>query len=57
MPLDEARRLRPAVIMTRVYRSLFERLRARGWTRPDQPVRVGAVEKLWIAFRAAILAQ
>jgi phytoene synthase len=47
--------LRPARIMTAVYRRLFERLAARGWERIDEPVRLGKLEKLWIAFRPGIL--
>ena len=47
--------LRPARIMAAVYRRLLERLMARGWERIDEPVRLGKLEKLWIAFRLGFL--
>lgn len=47
--------LRPATIMMHVYRRILDRLEERGWTRLDQPVALGRVEKLWIALRYGLL--
>ncbi len=47
--------LRPARIMTAVYRRLFERLLARGWERIDEPVRLSKLERLWIALHVGVL--
>ena len=46
---------RPAIIMMHVYRRILDRLEARGWTRLDQPVSLGKIEKLWIALRYGLL--
>ena len=47
------RAMRPARLMGATYAALLRRLRRRGWTRLDQPVRVPKWEKLWIAARFA----
>jgi phytoene synthase len=52
-PADAAR-LRPAMIMTAVYRRVLDRLRARGWQRAHEPVALGRAEKLWIALRCVL---
>ena len=52
MSRDDALRLRPAVIMTAIYRRLFDRLSARGWESVLEPVRMGKIEKLGIALIA-----
>ncbi|MHA1570383.1 MAG: presqualene diphosphate synthase HpnD [Alphaproteobacteria bacterium] len=54
MSASNAAALRPAVMMSAIYRRLLDLLTARGWSRVDQPVRVGKVEKLWLATRIAI---
>ncbi len=47
---------RPARIMLATYRRLLDRLMARGFARAalDRPVRLGRLERLWIAGRAAL---
>lgn len=45
----DARRVRTAEIMMRVYRRTFERLQQRGWSPPRAPVRLSKFEKLRIA--------
>ena len=45
----DARRVRSAKIMMRVYRRTFERLQQRGWSPPRAPVRLSKFEKLGIA--------
>ena len=52
MSRDDASSLRPAVIMTAIYRRLFDRLSARGWESVLEPVRMGKIEKLGIALIA-----
>ncbi|MDP6012675.1 MAG: presqualene diphosphate synthase HpnD [Alphaproteobacteria bacterium] len=47
----DARALRPAVIMSAVYRRVFERLEERGWQRANEPLSLSKAEKLWIALR------
>lgn len=49
-------RVRPPVIMMRVYRRLLEKLDVRGWLRPDldRRVKVSRPEKLWIALRHGV---
>jgi phytoene synthase len=47
----DRRRIRPALLMLEVYQRLFERLEARGWDRPEIPVKVPRLEKLWVALR------
>lgn len=49
------RELRTAAVIMMIYRRLFERLTARGFTRLDEPVRVGKPEKIWIALRYGLL--
>ena len=43
--------LRPALIMMHAYRKLLDRLIERDWRHPERRVRLGKLEKLWIAFR------
>jgi len=50
MSRSDAKRLRPAAIMTTIYRRLFDRLSARGWDRVLEPVKFGKAEKLAIAL-------
>jgi phytoene synthase len=45
---------RPARVMMSVYHALLGRLRARGFQRLDEPVRMGTVEKFWIALREGL---
>ncbi len=51
----DARALRPAVIMTAVYRRIFERLARRGWQRATEPLSLSKAEKLWLALRCLVL--
>ncbi|RMD62457.1 MAG: squalene synthase HpnD, partial [Alphaproteobacteria bacterium] len=51
----DRRRLRPARLMLEVYERLLDRLEARGWDRPEVPVRLNRVEKLWIVLRYGVL--
>ena len=51
----DARALRPAVIMTAVYRRIFERLGERGWQRALEPLSLSKADKLWIALRCLVL--
>ena len=44
--------MQPAVIMTAIYRRLFDRLSARGWGSVLEPVAMGKIEKLGIALIA-----
>jgi phytoene synthase len=44
-------RVRPAILMLEVYDRILTRLEARGWDRPDVPVRLSRIEKLWIVLR------
>ena len=55
MSRDDALSLRPAVIMTAIYRRLFDRLSARGWGSVLEPMRMGKIEKLGIALIAYLL--
>jgi phytoene synthase len=57
MPRAQAATLRPALIMAAIYRRLLGRLAARGWRAVDRPVRVGAIEKFWLATRIALAGQ
>lgn len=50
MPAAAQASLKPALIMAAIYRRILDRLIARGWTTVDQPVKVGKLEKLWIAL-------
>ncbi len=43
--------MRPAVMMMHVYRRILEKLKARGWGRIDEQVRLSKLQKCWIAFR------
>lgn len=43
--------LRPALIMKHVYRRVLERLIEQDWQRPERRVRLGKLERLWIAAR------
>ena len=52
---DRPRRaVRPAMVMLNVYRRMLDRLMSRGWDRLDQPVRLHAAEKIWLALRYGI---
>jgi phytoene synthase len=55
MAPGDARALRPAVIMTAVYRRIFERLRDRGWQRAIEPLSLSKAEKLWLALRCLVI--
>jgi len=50
----DARALKPAAIMTAVYRSLFDRMAARGWNRATEPVAMGKAAKLGVALRCLL---
>ncbi len=47
--------MRPAAMMSAVYRATLDRLEVRGWDAPRQPVKVPKLKKLWIALRAGYL--
>ena len=47
-------RVRPAILMLEAYERILTRIEARGWDRPDVPVRLSRMEKLWIALRHRI---
>ena len=47
--------LKPAILMMEVYDRVLRRLEARGWDKPEVPVKVPKLEKLWIAFRHGML--
>ncbi len=47
--------LKPAILMMEVYDRILQRLEARGWDKPEVPVKVPKLEKLWIAFRHGML--
>jgi presqualene diphosphate synthase len=47
--------MRPAAVMGAVYRATLERLMRRGWTRVDEPVRLSAPMKLYLAVRHGLL--
>lgn len=47
--------VRPARMMMAVYRRVLAKLKTRGLTCVDVPVRLGWAETLWIAFRYAII--
>jgi phytoene synthase len=49
------RRVRPARLMMQNYRRVFEKLCARGWSRPGEPVSLGTAQKLWILFRYGLI--
>lgn len=50
----DRRAMRPARIMAATYGAVLSALRARGWSRPDEPVTVPAWRKALIAARYAI---
>ena len=54
MARADARALRPAAIMTAVYRTLFDRMAARGWDRATEPVTMGKAAKLGVALRCLL---
>jgi phytoene synthase len=41
--------------MSLVYRSILDRLAARGWAAPRQPIRVARARLLWIVLRHALI--
>jgi presqualene diphosphate synthase len=49
------RSVRAPRIMGLVYRSMLERLVARGWSAPRQPIRVARARLLWIVLRHALV--
>jgi phytoene synthase len=49
------RELRAARVIMMIYRRLLERLMARGFARYAEPVRVGKLQKVWIALRYGLL--
>jgi len=51
----DPRPLKPCLLMMQVYERVLDRLEARGWHRPREPVRVSKAEKLWIALRYGLL--
>lgn len=44
-------RARPVRVMMEAYRRILVRLRRRGWSRLNEAVRLGIMERLWIAVR------
>ncbi len=48
-------RMRPAVMMMEVYRRIFDKLLARGWSRIGERVSLSKAEKLWVVFRYGII--
>lgn len=54
MSRDDARALRPAAIMTAVYRALFDRMTKRGWQRATEPVAMSKSAKLGVALRCLL---
>ncbi len=54
MSPNDARALRPAAIMTAVYRTLFDRMAARGWDRATEPLEMGKAAKLGVALRCLL---
>ena len=48
------RRMKPAIIMRAVYRSIFNKLEAGGWLN-HEPVRLTPRQKLWLAVRHGLL--
>jgi len=47
--------VRPARVISEVYRRVLDRLIARGWSRPDRPVSLGKATKLLIALRYGLI--
>jgi phytoene synthase len=51
----DRRPLKPAILMMEIYDRILQRLEARGWARPAEPVKLPKLEKLWIALRHGML--
>ena len=51
MATCDARAMKPARLMGATYAAILHRLERRGWSRPEQPVRLPAWQKLWLAAR------
>lgn len=51
----DRRIMRPAIMMMAVYRRILRKLRQRGWLRLNEPVSLGAAEKLWIILRFGVV--
>ena len=49
------RRMRPAVVMMKVYRETLDLLEERGWNSIDVPVRVTQFRKVWLGLRYGLL--
>jgi presqualene diphosphate synthase len=49
------RRVRAPRIMGLVYGSMLDRMVARGWAPPRQPIRVPRARLLWIVLRHAVV--
>ncbi len=49
------RAIRPAVLMMHIYARVLDGLRARGWARLDERVRVSMAGKLWILLRYGLI--
>ena len=49
------RRMRPAVVMMKVYRETLDLLEERGWNAIDRPVRVTQFRKVWLGLRYGLL--
>ncbi len=47
----DPRAMKPARLMAATYAALLDRLQQRGWSHPDQPVRLSKWQKLWIALK------
>ena len=50
-----SRRLRPAVVMARIYRETLDRLTSAAGGRLVRPIRLTSPRKMWLAFRYGIL--
>lgn len=46
--------MRPAIVMMHVYHAILDKLRARGWQRLAEPVKVSKFKKLWIVLRYGV---
>jgi phytoene synthase len=51
----DRRTMRPAIMMMGVYRTVFGKLRRRGWRRLNEPVGLNILEKLWILLRHSLI--
>jgi phytoene/squalene synthetase len=47
----DKRAMKPARLMGATYAALLDALQHRGWSHPEQPVKVSRWQKLWIALR------